>query len=111
MATIKDREFYDLGTAIVRSVNGFTSLAEQPPKSLLASLDDLDLQRLTDNLRLFAAHTGLFNPGHTSLDYRLRDNQEFRQFTKKLLSRLDDQLKERMFWLDALVLQQLNANC
>lgn len=43
---------------------------------------------------LWATNLGLFHHDHSSLDYRLRDNEIVRSFTKTLLSNLIESLDE-----------------
>jgi hypothetical protein len=60
----------------------------------------LEIEETSDRLILWASNVGIFNPAHSSLDYRLRDNREIRSFTHRLLETLDDTvLKSPIFSL------------
>lgn len=65
-----------------------STIPDQPDATALRS----EMQRF----QLWAINLGLFRQDHSSLDYRLRDNEVVRSFTKDLLINLNEDLKESM---------------
>lgn len=68
--------------------NDGPTVSEQPDGAALRS----EMQRF----RLWAINLGLFCQDHSSLDYRLRDNEIVRSFTRELLLNLTEALRESM---------------
>lgn len=64
------------------------TVSEQPDAAALRS----EMQRF----QLWAINLGLFRTDHNSLDYRLRDNEIVRSFTRELLTNLTEALEESM---------------
>ena len=64
------------------------TVSEQPDANALRS----EMQRF----QLWAINVGLFRRDHGSLDYRLRDNEVVRSFTRELLVNLIEALEESM---------------
>ena len=65
------------------------TVSEQPDATALR----LEMQRF----QLWAINLGLFRQDHSSLDYRLRDNDVVRSFTRELLMNLIEALKESKY--------------
>ena len=65
-----------------------STIPEQPDATALRS----EMQRF----QLWAINLGLFCQDHSSLDYRLRDNEVVRSFTRALLISLIENLEESM---------------
>ena len=59
----------------------------------MSGFDSFDVENERQRFYLWAANIGLYYPGHSSLDYRLRDNALIRDFVIDLLS----SLKEKLF--------------
>lgn len=69
--------------------NNNATVSEQPDATALRS----EMQRF----QLWAINLGLFRQDHSSLDYRLRDNDVVRSFTRDLLMSLIEALKESKY--------------
>ena len=63
-----------------------STISEQPDAAALRS----EMQRF----QLWAINLGLLRQDHSSLDYRLRDNEVVRAFTRELLVNLTEALEE-----------------
>ena len=68
--------------------NNISTGSGQPDAAALRS----EMQRF----QLWAINLGLFFQDHSSLDYRLRDNEVVRSFTSELLTNLIEALEESM---------------
>ena len=62
----------------------------KPSEQLDATAFRAEMQRF----QLWAINLGLYRQDHSSLDYRLRDNEVVRSFTEELLTSLIEALKE-----------------
>ena len=63
-----------------------------------AQLETAAVQSEYQRFLLWATNLGLFQRNHSSLEYRLRENEVIRSFTRSLLTSLIDALKESQ-WL------------
>jgi hypothetical protein len=82
----------ELGNETLRAFENLThalARVESPPQ-----LDPVALKSEKQRFQLWAINLGLYHPGHSSLDYRLRDNETIRSFTASLLVDLRDALDE-----------------
>ena len=59
-----------------------------------AQVEIVDLRSEYQRFLLWATNLGLFQKNHSSLEYRLQDNEVIRSFTRSLLTSLIDALKE-----------------
>ena len=59
-----------------------------------AQLETAAVQSEYQRFLLWATNLGLFQKNHSSLDYRLRENEVIRSFTRSLLTSLIHALKE-----------------
>ena len=65
-----------------------STIPEQP--------DAVALRSAMQRFQLWAINLGLFRQDYSSLDYRLKDNEVVRSFTRDLLTNLIEALKECM---------------
>lgn len=99
MDLLDEHAFRTLGSEIL---HGFRDLADNissavaQQKISAAWVSPNDTRPLEENFKLFTIHSGIFNEGHASLDYRLRDNREFADFASKLLLSLKGDIHEGM---------------
>ena len=73
--------------------NARRSLA-QNVSNIARQLEPTAVESEMQRFLLWATNLGLFHHDHSSLDYRLRDNEVVRSFTKSLLSNLIESLDE-----------------
>ena len=57
------------------------------------SIDDFSFKDQSQRFQLWARNLGLYNKGHSSLDYRFRDAPRIHEFARQLLSDLGDLLR------------------
>ena len=67
---------------------------ERSSVEVKAQLDTAAVQSEYQRFMLWATNLGIFQKDHSSLEYRLRDNEVIRSFTMSLLASLIDALKE-----------------
>ena len=60
-------------------------------------LDAVTFRAEMQRFQLWAINIGLYRQDHSSLDYRLRDNEVVRSFTEELLTSLIEALKESTY--------------
>ena len=73
--------------------NACKSLA-QNVSNVAGQLEPTAVESETQRFLLWATNLGLLHHDHSSLDYRLRDNEVVRSFTTSLLSNLIESLDE-----------------
>lgn len=73
--------------------NAYRSL-EQNVSNVAGQLEPHAVESEMQRFLLWATNLGLFHHDHSSLDYRLRDNEVVRSFTTTLLSNLTESLDE-----------------
>lgn len=73
--------------------NAYKSL-EQNVSNIAGQLELPAVESEMQRFLLWATNLGLFHHDHSSLDYRLRDNETVRSFTKTLLSNIIESLDE-----------------
>ena len=67
---------------------------EKSSVEVKAQLETAAVQSEYQRFLLWATNLGLFQKNHSSLEYRLQDNEVIRSFTGSLLTSLIDALKE-----------------
>ena len=67
---------------------------ERSSVEVKAQLETVAVQSEYQRFMLWATNLGIFHKDHSSLEYRLRDNEVIRSFTMSLLTSLIDALKE-----------------
>ena len=72
--------------AYISLENNESTIPGQPDAAMLRQ----EMQRF----QLWAINLGLYRHDHGSLDYRLRDNEVVKSFTRELLINLDESLEE-----------------
>ena len=72
--------------AYITLENNESTIPGQPDATMLRQ----EMQRF----QLWAINLGLYRHDHGSLDYRLRDNEVVKSFTRELLINLDESLEE-----------------
>ena len=72
--------------AYITLENNESTIPGQPDAAMLRQ----EMQRF----KLWAINLGLYRHDHGSLDYRLRDNEVVKSFTRDLLINLDESLEE-----------------
>ena len=72
--------------AYITLENNESTIPGQPDPAMLRQ----EMQRF----QLWATNLGLYRHDHGSLDYRLRDNEVVKSFTRELLINLDESLQE-----------------
>lgn len=95
MASFLDEE--DLASQGRDAWGKFTGAYETIQKTGPASLEQLDVTAFRvemQRFQLWAINLGLYRQDHSSLDYRLRDNEVVRSFTRELLTSLIEALGE-----------------
>lgn len=95
MASFHDEE--DLATQGRDAWENFTDAYETLQKSgphFLEQLDATAFRVEMQRFQLWAINLGLYRQDHSSLDYRLRDNEVVRSFSRELLTSLIEALGE-----------------
>ena len=90
----------DLATLGRDAWSRFLEAYQALQKSDSASSEQLDAAAFRAEMQrfqLWAINLGLYRQDHSSLDYRLRDNEVVRSFTEELLTTLIEALKESTF--------------
>lgn len=95
MSTDDNLSLFDLGEKFLRCFAGLQDALSQKEPKFITSFDEVDIIEVNDRFILWASNIGLFNPAHTSLDYRLRDNELIKKFTRNLLQSLSKNISER----------------
>lgn len=75
---------------------------EKNGSTVSEQLDAAPLRSEMQRFQLWAINLGLFRHDHSSLDYRLRDNEVIRSFTRELLTNLVGVLEESMSFVLAI---------
>ena len=88
-------ELYILGSQVSQTFRALQNTQTQDGHRVDPSFNTLKIEETNDRFVLWASNVGLFNPDHSSLDYRLRDNEEIKHFTTNLLQTLDDKARRR----------------
>lgn len=79
--------------AWARFIGVYQALQTSDPASL-EQLDAAAFRAEMQRFQLWAINLGLYRQDHSSLDYRLRDNEVVRSFTEELFKSLIEALKE-----------------
>lgn len=97
-----DESLSTQGHKVQRTFQDAQIALEQSASKMTDQLEPAALRSEMQRFLLWAANLGLFHQDHSSLDYRLRDNEVIRAFTKDQLSNLVESLDES---------QSLYCNC
>lgn len=90
MAEFHNRMLSELGGLVLRRFRLLQLTLHQESTHSITSDKALEIEETNDRFILWASNIGLFNPAHSSLDYRLRDNEQIKTFTCTLLETLGD---------------------
>ena len=88
LATHGQNALENFRAAYITLENNESTTTEQPDAAMLRQ----EMQRF----QLWAINLGLYRHDHGSLDYRLRDNEVVKSFTRELLINLDESLEKSM---------------
>jgi hypothetical protein len=97
MAETQLPALYHRGLYVLHRFRSLEDALQQNPESIPAA-KVLEIEETSERFVFWSSSIGLFNPAHSSLDYRLRDNKDIRSFTHRLLDTLDETvLKSQIF--------------
>lgn len=88
------RTLSDNGKQVLRHFQTLQLTLQQEECMAILPHEALEIEEMNDRFTLWATNIGLFNTAHSSLDYRLRDNEHIRTFADTLLQTLDDKVQE-----------------
>jgi hypothetical protein len=91
-----EKSLFELGSRVYRL---FTQVIESVSKSPIVEptpSERFDIESECQRFGLWAKNLGLFLKGHGSLDYRLRDADDVRTFTRDILLDLANSLQHGM---------------
>jgi len=95
MSKDTDQSLFDLGQHVLWHFDGLHRAFGQADLNVIAGLDATDVAETNDRFWIWASNIGLFNPAHTSLDYRLRDNKVIKKFTVDSLHNIGEKINQR----------------
>jgi hypothetical protein len=94
MNQILNRSLFSQGEIVLRRYQALQlTLRELDIKSILHD-QAVGVEETKDRFVIWASNIGLFNPAHSSLDYRLRDNEQIRDFVNSLLEALGNTVQK-----------------
>ena len=92
--SLDDEDLATHGRKAWASFNGAYRELRQSGATFSEQLDTVSFRAEMQRFQLWAINLGLYRQDHSSLDYRLRDNEVVRSFTIDLLASLVEALRE-----------------
>jgi hypothetical protein len=89
----ENRTLSDSGELALRQFQVLHLSLQRADRNTVTPNEALDVAEINDRFVLWASNIGLFNPAHSSLDYRLRDNEQICTFASNLLQNLVDTIQ------------------
>lgn len=88
MNEAQNRTLSEQGQIILRRYHALHLTLRQHNLKSLSEDQAVEVEATKDRFIIWSSNIGLFNPAHSSLDYRLRDNDQIHSFTSSLLEAL-----------------------
>jgi hypothetical protein len=83
-----NRSLVSQGEIVLRRYHTLQLTLRQPDIKAIFHEQAVEVEETKDRFVIWSSNIGLFNPAHSSLDYRLRDNEQIRAFANGLLEAL-----------------------
>lgn len=91
-----EKSLFELGSRVYLLFTDVTESVSKSPTVESTSSERFDIESERQRFWLWAKNLGLFLQGHGSLDYRLRDADNVRTFTRDILLDLANSLQHGM---------------
>ena len=96
-SSLGDEDLATCGRNAWANFNAAYKVLRESSPTVSEQLDTATFRAEMQRFQLWAINLGLYRQDHSSLDYRLRDNEVVRSFTTELLSSLIEALGESKF--------------